>query len=171
VVPTSSGASRNSTTAPLAGIVERIIARIEAGPEGVDTRFIATNLDAGWPRTIYETVYCQRGQAENHIKSFKTHLAADRTSCHTSSTNQLRLFLHAGAYWMMWEPLRADAATLVVARHAVRYPAPATGQTRRSRGGPEAADQAAPADQHTGSGNLHKNAMKPENKMTLQPLR
>jgi hypothetical protein len=82
--------------------VERIIARIEAGPDGVDTRFIATNLDAGTPRTIYEKVYCQRGQAENHIKSFKTHLAADRTSCHTSSANQLRLFLHAGAYWMMW---------------------------------------------------------------------
>ena len=82
--------------------VERIIARIEAGPDGVDTRFIATNLDAGSPRTIHEKVYCQRGQAENHIKSFKTHLAADRTSCHTSSANQLRLFLHAGAYWMMW---------------------------------------------------------------------
>jgi hypothetical protein len=64
--------------------------------------FIATNLDAGTPRTIYEKVYCQRGQAENHIKSFKAHLAADRTSCHTSSANQLRLFLHAGAYWMMW---------------------------------------------------------------------
>lgn len=82
--------------------VERIIARIEAGPDGVDTRFIATNLDAGTPRIIDEKVYCQRGQAENHIKSFNTHLAADRTSCHTSSANQLRLFLHPGAYWMMW---------------------------------------------------------------------
>src|SRR5271166_1487145 len=82
--------------------VERIIARVEAGPDGVDTRFIVTNLAAGSPRTIYQKVYCQRGQAENHIKSFKTHLAADRTSCHTASANQLRLFLHAGAYWMMW---------------------------------------------------------------------
>jgi hypothetical protein len=82
--------------------VERIIARVEAGPDGVNTRFIVTNLAAGSPRTIYQKVYCQRGQAENHIKSFKTHLAADRTSCHTASANQLRLFLHAGAYWMMW---------------------------------------------------------------------
>ena len=40
-------------------------------------------------------------QAENHIKSFKTHLAADRTSCHTATANLLRLFLYAGAYWMM----------------------------------------------------------------------
>ena len=86
--------------------VERIIARVEAGPDGVDTRFIVTNLAAGSPRTIYQKVYCARGQAENHIKSFKSHLAADRTSCHTASANQLRLFLHAGAYWMMWN-LRA----------------------------------------------------------------
>ena len=38
----------------------------------------------------------------NHIKSWKTHLAADRTSCTKASANQLRLFLHAGAYWIMW---------------------------------------------------------------------
>jgi Transposase DDE domain group 1 len=53
-------------------------------------------------RSLYEDVYCRRGQPENHIKSFKTHLAADRTSCTKASANQLRLFLHAGAYWLMW---------------------------------------------------------------------
>jgi hypothetical protein len=51
---------------------------------------------------VYEDVYCRRGQAENHIKSWKTHLAADRTSCTKATANQLRLFLHAGAYWLMW---------------------------------------------------------------------
>jgi hypothetical protein len=86
--------------------VERIIARVEAGPEGVDTRFITTSLAGGSPRTVYEKTYCQRGQMENHIKSFKLHLAADRTSCHKASANQMRLFLHAGAYWIMWN-LRA----------------------------------------------------------------
>jgi hypothetical protein len=54
------------------------------------------------PRALYEDVYCRRGQAENHIKSWKTHLAADRTSCTKATANQLRLFLHAGAYWLMW---------------------------------------------------------------------
>jgi hypothetical protein len=54
------------------------------------------------PRVLYEDVYCRRGQAENHIKSWKTHLAADRTSCTNATANQLRLFLHAGAYWLMW---------------------------------------------------------------------
>ena len=79
--------------------VERIIARVEAGPEGPDTRFIVTNLNKRNARVLYEEVYCRRGQAENHIKSFKTHLAADRTK---ATANQLRLFLHAGAYWLMW---------------------------------------------------------------------
>ena len=51
---------------------------------------------------LYKDVYCRRGQAENHIKSWKTHLAADRTSCTKATANQLRLFLHAGAYWLMW---------------------------------------------------------------------
>ena len=54
------------------------------------------------PRVLYEDVYCRRGQAENHIKSWKTHLAADRTSCSKATANQLRLFLHGGAYWLMW---------------------------------------------------------------------
>ena len=39
---------------------------------------------------LYEDVYCRRGQAENHIKSWKTHLAADRTSCTKATANQLR---------------------------------------------------------------------------------
>ena len=82
--------------------VERIVARVEAGAEGPDTRFIITNLSKPNARRLYEDVYCRRGQAENHIKSFKTHLAADRTSCTKATANQFRLFLHAGAYWLMW---------------------------------------------------------------------
>src|SRR5271156_1802713 len=82
--------------------VERIIARVEVGAEGPDTRFVVTNLSKPNARALYEDVYCRRGQAENHIKSWKTHLAADRTSCTKATANQLRLFLHAGAYWLMW---------------------------------------------------------------------
>jgi hypothetical protein len=82
--------------------VERIIARVEASAQGTDTRFVVTNLAGGTARMLYEGLYCRRGQAENHIKSWKTHLAADRTSCHRASANQLRLMLHTGAYWLMW---------------------------------------------------------------------
>jgi hypothetical protein len=82
--------------------VERIIARVEVGEEGPDTRFVVTNLQKRNARALYEDLYCRRGQAENHIKSWKTHLAADRTSCTKATANQFRLFLHAGAYWLMW---------------------------------------------------------------------
>lgn len=82
--------------------VERIIARVEAGPQGTDTRFVVTRLASLSGRTIYQDIYCARGQAENHIKAWKTHLAADRTSCSRAGANQMRLFLHVGAYWLMW---------------------------------------------------------------------
>jgi hypothetical protein len=103
--------------------VERIIARVEAGPEGTDPRFIVTNLEDGRPKKLYQRLYCARGQAENHIpgrttsqaephprpnhiKAWKNHLAADRTSCHQAEANQFRLFLHAGAYWLLWSMRR-----------------------------------------------------------------
>jgi hypothetical protein len=82
--------------------VRRIVARIEAGSEGADTRFIVTNLAHGSGRSLYQDLYCRRGQAENYIKAWKTHLAADRTSCPKATANQFRLFLHAGAYWLLW---------------------------------------------------------------------
>ena len=82
--------------------VERIIARVEAGAQGTDTRFIVTNLSGGSARDLYERSYCRRGQAENHLKAWKRHLAADRTSCSRATANQLRLMLHTGAYWLMW---------------------------------------------------------------------
>jgi hypothetical protein len=82
--------------------VERIIARVEVGPDGTDTRFVVTNLSDGAARRLYERTYCKRGQAENHIKAWKRHLAADRTSCSRATANQFRLMLHTGAYWLMW---------------------------------------------------------------------
>ena len=45
-------------------VQRRVIARVEAGPQGADSRFIVTNL-AGLPKMLYEKVYCARGQAEN----------------------------------------------------------------------------------------------------------
>ena len=86
--------------------VRRIVARVEAGSGGTDTRFIVTTLGHSNGRSLYQDLYCRRGQAENHIKAWKAHLAADRTSCPKASANQFRLFLHAGAYWLLWS-LRA----------------------------------------------------------------
>jgi Transposase DDE domain group 1 len=82
--------------------VERIIARVEVGPQGADTRFVVTNLAGGTARRIYEDLYCARGQAENRVKAWKLHLAADRTSCSKATANQVRLMLHTAAYWLLW---------------------------------------------------------------------
>jgi hypothetical protein len=82
-------------------IVRRVIARVEAGPLGTDTRFIITNL-AGTLDHLYEDVYCARGQAENLIKAHKLHLASDRTSCTRATANQFRLLVHTAAYWLMF---------------------------------------------------------------------
>ncbi len=49
--------------------VERIIARVEAGRQGIDTRFVATSLAGGDPRAVYEAIYRARGQAGNHIRA------------------------------------------------------------------------------------------------------
>jgi hypothetical protein len=81
-------------------VARRVIGRVEASPQGSDSRFIVTNL-AGTPRWLYERVYCQRGQAENLIKAHKLHLASDRTSCTSATANQFRLLIHTAAYWLL----------------------------------------------------------------------
>jgi hypothetical protein len=55
----------------------------------------------GAAQHLYETVYCERGQAENLIRLHKAQLASDRTSCHSPVANQVRLVLHTAAYWLM----------------------------------------------------------------------
>jgi hypothetical protein len=81
-------------------VERRVVARIEASPQGSDSRFIVTNL-AGAPPWLYEVLYCQRGQAENLIKAHKLHLASDRTSCTSATANQFRLLIHTAAYWLL----------------------------------------------------------------------
>jgi hypothetical protein len=78
------------------------------GPEGtatgmrqqVDIRYLVTSLK-GTAQHLYEDVYCQRGQMENLIKLHKAQLFLDRMSCHKATANQVRLFLHTAAFWLM----------------------------------------------------------------------
>ena len=82
---------------------ERIIARVEVGSQGCDTRFIVTNLPGGRARTLYERVYCRRRHGrEPHqvLEDPSRRPTAPRAARRTA--NQFRLFLHAGAYWLMW---------------------------------------------------------------------
>jgi hypothetical protein len=77
------------------------VARIEATTQGLDIRYVVTNIAGGSAEWLYDTLYCARGEAENLIKPHKTQLASDRTSCRSPLANQVRLVLHTGAYWLM----------------------------------------------------------------------
>jgi hypothetical protein len=79
----------------------RACARIEASPQGLDIRYVVTSREAGSAEHVYEVLYCARGQAENLIKLHKSQLASDRTSCRSPLANQVRLFLHTAAYWLI----------------------------------------------------------------------
>jgi hypothetical protein len=79
---------------------EKVIARVEATRLGKDTRFIVTNLP-GRGKILYEKVCCARGTMENLIKDMKLYTRSDKTACTRWQANQLRLFLHMGAYWLL----------------------------------------------------------------------
>lgn len=79
----------------------RVVARIEATRKGLDVRYVVTNIAHCAPQWLYDSLYCARGQAENHIKWHKSQLASDRTSCRSPLANQMRLILHTAAYWLM----------------------------------------------------------------------
>jgi hypothetical protein len=81
----------------------RVVARMEATYQGLDTRYVVTNVTHCGAQWLYDSLYCARGQAENLIKRHKGQLASDRTSCRSPLANQMRLILHTAAYWLMLE--------------------------------------------------------------------
>jgi len=74
----------------------RIVAKAEVSAEGVNRRFVVTNLK-GRSGELYD-LYAARGEAENRIKELKLGMYADRLSCHSFTANRFRLYLHAFAY-------------------------------------------------------------------------
>jgi Transposase DDE domain group 1 len=85
----------------------RVVAKAEHLPKGPNPRFIVTSLPASefHARTLYEDVYCARGEVENRIKEQQLDLFADRTSAATMRANQLRLWFASFAYVLV-EALR-----------------------------------------------------------------
>ena len=78
----------------------KLVARVEATALGTDVRFVVTSLE-GRGKTLYEKVFCARGNAENLIKDMKRFTRSDKTACSRWQANQFRLFLHVGAYWLL----------------------------------------------------------------------
>lgn len=78
----------------------RIVTRLEYGAQGTNPRFVVTNLTTE-ATELYDSVYCQRGDAENRIKEVQLDLFGTRASCHKFLANQFRLLLAALAYTLM----------------------------------------------------------------------
>ena len=81
-----------------------VIPKAEHTPMGSNPRFVVTNLTDD-PQSLYENLYCARGESENRIKEQQLHMFADRTSCHLWWPNQWRLLLSSLAYTLV-ETLR-----------------------------------------------------------------
>ena len=79
----------------------RVVIKVEVSAQGVNTRFVVTDLEQARAKVLYRQLYCARGQAENPIKDHKRYLKSDRTSCHRFEANQFRLFLHSAAYVLL----------------------------------------------------------------------
>jgi len=78
----------------------RVVGKAEHLAKGANPRFVVTSLpeervDA---QTLYERLYCARGDMENRIKEQQLDLFADRTSTGTLRGNQLRLYFASFAY-------------------------------------------------------------------------
>jgi hypothetical protein len=91
----------------------RVVAKAEHLPKGANPRFVVTSLPADETdaRTLYEDIYCARGQVENRIKEQQLDLFADRTSAATMRANQLRLWSASFAYVLL------DALRRIGLRH------------------------------------------------------
>jgi Transposase DDE domain group 1 len=81
----------------------RVVAKAEHLPKGANPRFVVTSLPANArdARSLYEDVYCARGEVENRIKEQQLDLFADRTSAATMRANQLRLWFASFAYVLL----------------------------------------------------------------------
>src|SRR3954466_6254903 len=142
--------------------VERIIARVEAGPQGVDTRFIVTSLDGVRGRTVYQDIYCpsvdlSTGCADGTLGQLRpwpgrephqgledpsrrrTHLMLPRYRQPDAPVPAHRRLLADV------EPTHRHAAAFSLAGGPVRYPSPAPDQARRQGRSAEAEAAALPA--------------------------
>lgn len=81
----------------------RVVAKAEYLDKGANPRFVVTSIDMQVMdgRTLYERLYCARGDMENRIKEQQLWLFADRMSAGRMRANQLRLYFSSIAYMLV----------------------------------------------------------------------
>ncbi len=81
----------------------RVVGKAEWTRGEANPRFIVTSLKPSEceARTLYERIYCARGDMENRIKECQLDLFAGRASAATMRANQLRLWFASMAYVLL----------------------------------------------------------------------
>jgi hypothetical protein len=162
--------------------VERIIARVEASPQGIDSRFVVTNLAAGSARTLYEDPLLppwpgrEPHQVLEDPPGRRPHVMPPRQrQPATPDAAQRRLLADVVA-------APPDAGAVVLARRPVRHAAAAPAEARRPRrhledqgAGPPAQRLSGPGHPaacprtHAAPGHLNPGAMSPRPSPSPQP--
>ncbi len=88
----------------------RVVGKAEITERGPNPRFVVTSFspDEVDAKTLYEELYCARGDMENRIKEQQLDLFSTRTSGRLMRVNQMRLWLSSVAY-MLIDALRRIA--------------------------------------------------------------
>lgn len=94
----------------------RVIHKAEHNSHGDNPRFVVTSL-SDEAQSLYDDIYCARGEMENRIKEQQLGLFAGRTSCHHFVANQFRLLLSSFAYTLI-ETLRRTTLAETELAHA-----------------------------------------------------
>jgi len=75
----------------------RVVIKVEVSEQGVNTRFVVTDMEQARPQVLSQHLDCARGQAENASKDHQLSLKSDRTACQRFEAHQFRLLLHSAA--------------------------------------------------------------------------
>jgi len=97
---------------------EQLTAPTDVGEGKRNPRFVVTSRSRTQvnAQTLYDAVYCARGEMENRIKEQPLMLFADRTSAATLRANQLRLYYSSVAYVLLAALRRLGLAGTALAR-------------------------------------------------------
>jgi hypothetical protein len=97
----------------------RVICRVDFTDEGLNVRYIVTNIENFASNQVYEDIYCKRAKIELWIKNVKeTH--CQRLSCSQFKSNMFRLLLHAFAYLLIHQVGKRIFGERVVSVNQIR---------------------------------------------------
>jgi len=75
----------------------RVVSQGAVSEQGVNTRFVVTDMEHARTQVLSQHISCARGQAENDSKDHKRYLKSDRTAGHRFAAKQWRVLVHAAA--------------------------------------------------------------------------